>query len=129
MIRKVEHVAIIVQNMEQSVQYYTEMFGFVVRATGTNARREMTFLKHPGQPGFEIELIRDLIPLGDYSDKGIVNHLAFTVDRIAEAIPYYAAKGVVFHSAEPNTAIDGAKTIFFSGPSGELLQFVEPAKA
>jgi lactoylglutathione lyase len=127
MIKKAEHVAIIVNDIEKSIRYYSDMFGFTLRSRGQNARREMAFLKHANQPGFEIELIFDLIPQGDYADKGIVNHLAFTVDNIQEAIQYYQGKGIVFHSDHPNNAIDGAKTIFFTGPNGELLQFVEPA--
>ncbi|SDO33554.1 lactoylglutathione lyase [Paenibacillus sp. yr247] len=126
MIKKVEHVAIIVKNIEKSIQYYSDMFGFTLRKTGKNSRREMAFLKLDNHPGFEIELILDIIPQGDYADKGIVNHLAFTVDNIQEAIQYYRGKGIVFHSVEPNNAFDGAKTIFFNGPNGELLQFVEP---
>lgn len=126
MIRKAEHVAIIVNDIEKSIKYYSDMFGFTLRLRGQNPRREMAFLKHDNQPGFEIELIFDLIPQGDYADKGIVNHLAFTVDNIQEAIHYYRDKGIVFHTKEPNNAIDGAKTIFFTGPNGELLQLVEP---
>ena len=128
MIKKVEHTAIIVKNMEESIQYYREMFGFILRVSGKNERREMAFLYHPNQKSFEIELIRDLLPQDPYSERGIVNHLAFTVEDIKEAITYYGNKGVQFHSEQINTAIDGAKTIFFSGPNGELLQLVEPMR-
>jgi lactoylglutathione lyase len=36
MIKKVEHVALIVTNMEKSIEYYSEMFGFKLRARGEN---------------------------------------------------------------------------------------------
>jgi lactoylglutathione lyase len=128
MIRKVEHVALIVKNMDESIGFYSTMFGFKLRARGQGPTRDMAFLFHENQPGFEIELIQDLVPLGEYSDKGIVNHLAFTVDNIEEAMTYYGERGIVFNSEKPNTAIDGAKTIFFYGPDRELLQFVQPVK-
>ncbi|MCF8564287.1 VOC family protein [Alicyclobacillus tolerans] len=127
MIKKVEHVAIIVNNMEESIRYYCDLFGFKLRTTGSNPRREMSFLTHTQQPSFEIELIRDLEGKDTYSNKGLVNHLAFTVENIQEAMEYYRGKGIVFNADEPSTAIDGGKTIFFDGPNGELLQLVEPS--
>jgi lactoylglutathione lyase len=126
MIKKVEHVALIVTDMEKSIAYYSSMFGYQLRTRGQSPTRDMAFIYHENQPGFEIELIKDLQPMGDYSDKSIVNHLAFTVENIEDAIQFYREKGIQFNSDKPNTAVDGAKTIFFYGPDRELLQFVEP---
>lgn len=128
MIRKAEHVAMIVTDMDKSIAFYQEMFGYQVRQRGQGPTREMTFLYHDNQPGFEIELIRDLTPMGDYSEQGVVNHLAFTVDDIDEAISHYREKGIVFQTETPNPSLDGGRTIFFHGPDRELLQFVEPGK-
>ncbi|WP_028403101.1 VOC family protein [Ectobacillus panaciterrae] len=125
MIKKVEHVALIVRDMNQSIDFYTTMFGFKVRTRGESKVREICFLFHENQSGFEIELIRDLVPQ-EYAEKGIVNHLAFTVESIETAMAYYKEKGISFLSETPNIAIDGAKTIFFSGLNQELLQLVEP---
>jgi lactoylglutathione lyase len=126
MIIKVEHVAVIVNDMNESIRYYCELFGFVLRTRGSNERREMAFLKYEHQPGFEIELIQDLQVQEEYSAKGIVNHIAFTVAEIDEAISIFRKKGVVFATESPNIAIDGAKTIFFTGINGELLQLFQP---
>jgi len=128
MIKKVEHVAIMVKNMDEAIAYYSEMFGFKLRDRGQSPTKDMAFIYHENHPGFEIELIQDLVPLGDYSDKGIVNHLAFTVDNIEEAMAYYKEKGIQFTTETPNTGVGGSKTLFFYGPSQELLQFVQPAK-
>lgn len=128
MIKKAEHVAMIVTDMDKSIAFYQGMFGYQVRLRGLGPTREMTFLYHDNQPGFEMELIRDLAPMGDYSEQGLVNHLAFTVDNIDEAIAYYREKGIVFKTETPNPSLDGGKTIFFHGPDRELLQFVEPGK-
>ncbi|KQL46502.1 glyoxalase [Brevibacillus choshinensis] len=128
MIRKAEHVAMIVTDMDRSIAFYQEMFGYQVRLRGQGPTREMTFLFHDNQPGFEIELIRDLTPMGDYSEQGLVNHLAFTVDNIDEALAYYREKGIEFKTEKPNSSLDGGRTIFFYGPDRELLQFVEPGK-
>ncbi|MCT8139304.1 VOC family protein [Anaerobacillus sp. CMMVII] len=126
MIKKVEHVAIIVTDLDKAIEYYSTMFNFVLRTRGKNERREMAFISHKDQPNFEIELIRDITPETQYSEIGIVNHLAFTVDDIEEAIAYYKNKGIVFLSETYNLAIDGAKVIFFKGADQELLQLVQP---
>ncbi|MDG5787190.1 VOC family protein [Evansella sp. AB-P1] len=126
MIKKVEHVALMATNMDESIAFYTEKFGFEVRDRGETAVRELTFLSHKNQPGFEIELVRDLNPGKEYSASGIVNHLAFTVENMEEAIAYYKNLGITFQSDEPNKSIDGSKIIFFYGPNNELLQLVQP---
>lgn len=127
MIRKVEHVALIVKNLDEAIPYYSEMFGFQLRSRGSSKTRMMAFLTHENQPGFEIELIQDIVPQ-EYAESGIVNHLAFTVENMEEAMAYYREKGVQFESEQPSQNYQGAKVIFFYGPNRELLQLVEPAK-
>ncbi|WP_245796471.1 VOC family protein [Domibacillus antri] len=87
MISKMEHTAIVVKDMDRSIQFYTNMFGFNVRLRGSSPIREMAFLYLEAQPDMEIELIRDIDPIGEYSESGIVNHLAFTVEDINESRP------------------------------------------
>ncbi|MBU8907625.1 VOC family protein [Desertibacillus haloalkaliphilus] len=128
MIKKLEHTAIIVKDIEESIDYYCDMFGFKLRAKGDNGIRYLAFLYHEHQPEVEIELMQDMKEGTEYSSVGIVNHLAFTVDHIEESIDYYKKKGVVFNSETINRSVDGAKTIFFHGPNGELLQLVEPTR-
>nr|WP_263323723.1 VOC family protein [Neobacillus sp. Marseille-Q6967] len=129
MIKKVEHVALIVTDMEKAISYYTSMFGFTLRTRRQSKYRDLAFLKHDQQPGFEIELIRDLVLQEEYSDRGIVNHLAFTVENIENAIQFYKEKGISFNSETYDTANDETKTIFFYGPNRELLQLVERGKS
>lgn len=127
MIQKIEHTAIMAKDMDESIAFYHRMFGFQVRVRGNNPKREMAFLFHEGIPGFEIELMCDLAPGESYSVQGIVNHLAFTVDNIEEALTHYRGMGIQFDSPHPSVAIDGGKTVFFHGPNQELLQLVEPS--
>jgi lactoylglutathione lyase len=129
MIKKIEHVALIVKDMDQSLDFYTTVFGYKLRFRGENPRRELAFLYHDNQPGMEIELIRDLVPADTYATQGIVNHLAFTVDDVQAVMESLAGKGISFHTSEPITAPDGAKVVFFYGPNQELLQLVQPASA
>jgi lactoylglutathione lyase len=125
MIKKIEHIAIMATNLDHSINFYTKIMGFNLRSRGTKGnRREIAFLYLEQDQSVEIELMNDLMPNGDYSEKGIVNHLAFTVENMDQAITHYKEKGVVFATDEPTVSIDGTKTIFLYGPNQELLQFV-----
>ncbi|MED3879664.1 VOC family protein [Priestia megaterium] len=128
MIKKMEHTAIIVGNMDETIHYYGDMFGFKVRLQGSTEKREMAFLYLEEQPGIEIELIRDINPIGEYNKSGIVNHLAFTVEDINKAIQHYKSKGIEFLSPEPQPTLEGGRMILFHGPNDELLQLVERVK-
>ena len=128
MIKKMEHTAIIVANMDHAIQYYSDMFGFKVRLRGSSKTREMAFLYLEEQPSMEIELIRDIDPIGEYNKSGIVNHLAFTVEEINQAISYYEKKGIKFLSDQPKSTLEGGLMILFYGPNGELLQLIERAR-
>lgn len=127
MITKMEHVAIIVNDMDESLLFYTGILGFQVRLRGSNSQREMSFLFMEGQESMEIELIRDIEAHTEYSNSGIVNHLAFTVKNIDESIAYFKEKGIAFISDEPKPTLEGGRMILFYGPSKELLQLVERA--
>lgn len=123
-----EHTAIIVRNMDETIHYYGDMFGFKVRLQGSTEKREMAFLYLEEQPGIEIELIRDIDPIGEYTNSGIVNHLAFTVEDINKAIQHYKSEGIEFLSSEPQPTLEGGRMILFHGPNDELLQLVERVK-
>jgi lactoylglutathione lyase len=128
MIKKMEHTAIIVVNMDHAIQYYSDMFGFKVRLRGSSKTREMAFLYLEEQPSMEIELILDIDPIGEYNKTGIVNHLAFAVEEINQAISYYEKKGIKFLSDQPKSTLEGGLMILFYGPNGELLQLIERAR-
>ncbi|AXI00227.1 VOC family protein [Sporosarcina sp. PTS2304] len=128
MIKKIEHTGIIVTNMDRSVDFYSKMFGFVVRLRGKSATREFAFLYVEGYPETEIELIRDLDPIEKYNENGIVNHLAFTVESIDRSIEHYERLGINFLTSRPQPTLEGGRMILFNGPDQELLQLVERLK-
>lgn len=128
MIQKMEHVAIMVRDMGQSIRFYTDILGFSVRLQGSKPDREMAFLYFESQPGMEIELIQEKTGAVEYSETGIVNHLAFTVENIDETIQFLKEKEIAFTSNEVTPTLEGGRMIFFHGPSGEFLQLVEKVK-
>ncbi|HHW37404.1 MAG TPA: VOC family protein [Bacillales bacterium] len=125
MIRKMEHVAIMVRDMDQSIQFYSDILGFRVRLQGSKPDRGMAFLYLESQPDMEIELIQEKTTTTEYSETGIVNHLAFTVENIDETIHILREKGIVFSSDEVKPTLEGGRMIFFHGPNWEQLQLVE----
>lgn len=129
MIAKMEHTAIIVSDMDRSIEFYSKILGFNVRLRGDNPNRELAFLYLEKQPDMEIELIRDINPVGEYAESGIVNHLAFTVEDITLAIHHFKEKGIHFTSGEPKPTLEGGRMILFYGPDNELLQLVERVKS
>ncbi|MBT2726818.1 VOC family protein [Bacillus sp. ISL-75] len=129
MISKMEHTAIIVSDMDRSIEFYTKILGFNIRLRGDNPNRELAFLYLESQPDMEIELIRDINPVGEYAECGIVNHLAFTVEDIALAIHHFKEKGIHFTSGEPKPTLEGGRMILFYGLDRELLQLVERVKS
>lgn len=125
MIKRVEHVGIMVSDMDESIQFYETILGFERLIRIKNEQKEIVFLSHNGLPGFEIELIRDLEPTALYAKNGLVNHLAFIVSDMGDVISQYKQKGIIFETIEPKRGINGRRTIRFSGPNGEILQLVE----
>ncbi|WP_428912390.1 VOC family protein [Niallia sp. Krafla_26] len=128
MIQKMEHVAIIVRNMDETIQFYSETFGFKVRLRGRKSDREMAFLYLDTQRSMEIELIQQLTEGSEYSETGIVNHLAFTVENIEETIQFLREKDITFTSEDVKPTLEGGRMILFHGPNRELLQLVERVK-
>lgn len=125
MIKRIEHVGIIVSNMDESITFYENLLSFKLRIRVINNQKEIVFLSHDGLPGFEIELIRHLQPTTSYSEHGLVNHLAFIVSDMDKTVYDYKQRGIVFETDEPKRGINGRKTIRFRGPNKEMLQLVE----
>lgn len=125
MIKKVEHVGIMAIDMEVSVEFYVDLLGFVVEEEVNTYDKKIVFLVHSGLPGFSIELIADINSSISYSNKGLVNHLAFAVDDFDKVVKELKTRGVAFERESPKFGRNGRKTIRFRGPSGETLQLVE----
>jgi lactoylglutathione lyase len=128
MIQRVEHVGIMVNDMNESIKFYEDLLGFNVRVRVNNGQKELAFLSHYGLVDLEIELIRDLTPAVTYSAHGLVNHLAFAVEDIDSVITSFRKRGVHFLTSKPKRGLNDRKTIRFKGPNGEMLQLVEARK-
>ncbi len=124
-IQKIEHTAIIVKNLEESIEFYENVLNFQLRTTGNTGKRKLAFLFVKDHPEVEIELIEELTDKESPSINGVVDHIAFAVEDIEETIKDLQEKGVPFLDEKPSLTAFGKKNIMFKGINGERLQLIE----
>jgi lactoylglutathione lyase len=126
LIHKLEHIGVMVKDMDASIRFYTEVLGMrLVKRKALQDGVELGFLSFPDSDNIEIELIgrgHDGLP-----DNGIVHHIAFTVSDIQSEIDKLKSHGVKLMDETPRTILEGDQIAFFFGPDGERLEFFQPA--
>ncbi len=122
--KKLEHIGIMVKNMEESIRFYTEVLGMELnRRSIVNEQLELVFLNFPGQESVEVELVGRWDK--SFVDSGIVNHLALTVENIEDELRRLKEYGVTLIDEEPRIVMNGVKIAFFFGPNGERLELFQ----
>jgi lactoylglutathione lyase len=126
MISKLEHIGIVVKDMDRSIRFYTEVLGLQLKGRDRLGDGvELGFLAHPGSDTVLLELIgrwRDDLPA-----RGNVDHVAFTVTDIDAEVKRLKSLGVEMIDAAPKelAICGGVKIAFFYGPDGERLEFFQ----
>lgn len=125
MIKKLEHIGVYVNDMDESITFYTEVLGLRLAARKRLSNGvELSFLSFEDSPETEIELIgrgTEGMP-----DNGIVHHIAFTVSDIDGELERLRSLGIRLLDEEPRTILDGTRIAFFFGPNGERLELFQP---
>lgn len=125
MIKKLEHIGVYVNDMDESIRFYTEVLGMrLVDRKRLANQVELSFLSFAETGNVELELIgrgTDGMP-----DAGIVHHVAFTVSDIEAEVKRLKELGVRMLDEEPRVILDGVKIAFFFGPNGERLELFQP---
>ena len=131
--RRIDHVAIIVRNIEQALLFYRDTLGITpseIKEVPTEQVR-IAFLPMGGSEGSEIELIEPTTPdssLRKFLDKrgeGL-HHICLEVDDIDAALAEMQAKGAPVLDEQPRTAAEG-RAIFVHprAANGVLLELLE----
>ncbi|MGG1601130.1 MULTISPECIES: VOC family protein [Paenibacillus] len=127
--RKVEHVGVMVKDIDTSVRFYKEVVGLELKdkLDHSNGVIKLAFLGF-GQAGeTELELIQG------YNDglpqEGKVHHLAFTVDDIEEEWARISRMDVKLIDQEITTLPNGSRYFFFYGPDGEWIEFFQSTRS
>jgi lactoylglutathione lyase len=127
-VKKIEHVGVMVKDLEASIQFYREVVGLECRGTlvHTNPAITLAFLGFPGTTETEVELIHGYN--AELPNEGKVHHIAFTVDNLDEEIDRLKKLDVTLLDETPTTLPNGSRYIFFLGPDGERLEFFESTR-
>ena len=133
MATRIDHIAIIVRNLEQALIFYRDTLGIVpreIKAVPTEEVR-IAFLPLGGPGGSEIELIEPTSAdssLNRFLEKrgeGL-HHLCLEVEDIDESLREMREKGAAVLDQEPRIAAEG-RAIFLHprGTNGVLLELLE----
>ena len=131
--RRIDHVAIIVRNIEQALVFYRDTLGITpseIKDVPTEEVR-IAFLPMGGPGGSELELIEPTTPnssLARFLEKrgeGL-HHICLEVADIDAALAEMQEKGVPVLDERPRVAAEG-RAIFLhpKGANGVLLELLE----
>lgn len=114
-----DHIAIAVKNLDESISIYTDKLGFELVAEEELEERglRLAILSGGGAP---IELLEDTTGEGTVAkfiaEHGPgLHHLAFNVEDIGKAMEELKARGMEFTTPEPS-----------KGAGGKLIAFIHP---
>jgi methylmalonyl-CoA epimerase len=133
--KRIDHVAIIVRNIEQALIFYRDTLGIVpgeIKEVPTEQVR-IAFLPMGGPGGSEIELVEPTNPnssLARFLEKrgeGL-HHICLEVEDIDASLRALREKGAPVLDQEPRLAAEG-RAIFLhpKGTNGVLLELLEKA--
>ena len=120
---KLLHTRMRVSDMEQTINFYTDVLGLEVLQRQTSPRgSHLAFLKTSNS--------EELIELCSFPASGEVQvqkdlvHLAFQVDDMDQAIEELNAKGVPITDG-PTTTSSGYRFIFIDAPDGYEIELIQ----
>lgn len=125
---KIDHIGIAVNNLEETLKFYTDVLGLECLGTEVVEEQKVRVAFLP-VGDTEVELLESTDPTGpiakfiEKNGEG-VQHIAFRVDDIEEAIAYMHEKGMKMIDERPRYGAGGAK-IAFVHPKGTGRVLVE----
>lgn len=131
MTSKIDHIGIAVANLDEALKLYTEVLGLTVHGTETVEEQKVKVAFLPiGDT--EVELLESTDPEGPIAKfieaKGQgIQHIAFRVSNIEEALEAMKAKGIRLIDEKPRYGAGGAKIAFLHPKStnGVLIELCE----
>ncbi|MCA1033287.1 VOC family protein [Bacillus infantis] len=123
--KRIDHVGVMVKNIEKSIEFYTNAVGMELKAEvpHSNGVIKLAFLGFTGNEETELELIQgynDLLP-----EEGTVHHFAVSTDDVEGEFTRLKELGIELIDQEITTLPNGYKYFFFYGPDREWIEFFQ----
>lgn len=119
---KMAHVGFAVGDCKRSAQFYQEVLGCECIDEFENSTTKIVFLKLDGGV---LELIQHKDVTSEYRLAGPIDHLALVVSDIDAEVDRLKKMDIACLSEQPKVVLDGKRIMFFSGPDGEKLEFIQ----
>jgi lactoylglutathione lyase len=121
MMLKMAHVGVVVKDLDESVSFYTRVLECEKSGSHEDERLKIVYLRAGDST---IELLK--YKQGDNDrGNGIVDHLAFYVISMEKALKKVEEYGSKMLFDSPRD-MGYQKIMFFLGPDGERIEFIEP---
>lgn len=123
--KKIDHVGVMVRDIERSIAFYQEIVGMklIDKFTHSDGHMVLAFLSFGSHGETELELIQgynDNLP-----EEGKVHHFAVTVENIQEEFERIKGLDVRLIDEEITILPNGYRYFFFHGPDGEWVEFFQ----
>ena len=130
-VKHIDHIGIAVKSIEQAEKFYTEVLGLKIEDIENVADQKVNVAFIPITDS-EVELLESTEPDGpvskyiDARGEG-VQHIAFRVENIEEALEELKSKGVRLIDQTPRNGAGGAKIAFIhpKETNGVLVEICE----
>jgi methylmalonyl-CoA/ethylmalonyl-CoA epimerase len=130
MLQQIDHIGIAVRDLDETIAFYRDVMGLEVSSTEIFNGMKIAFLRIADS---ELELLEDMTPDGAIArhiakrGEGL-QHVAYRVSNIEEALAEMRAKGITLIDAQPRPGARNARVAFLHPQStkGVLIEFVEP---
>ena len=133
MLTKIDHVAVIVKDLDAAVKSYSDMFGFEVVQTMEGPGGEFKSV-HVRVNDITLEFLEPLIAESSYGRffkerGGGLHHVSFATDDIDGELKSLKAQGKRLQSEEPMSLPNGDKVAFVHPGAAEnvLIELVQRA--
>ena len=130
-VKHIDHIGIAVKNIEQAGKFYRDILGLEIEGMENVANQKVNVAFLPITDS-ELELLESTDPEGPVSKfihtrgEGI-QHIAFRVENIDEALEELKSKGIRLIDEEPRSGAGGARIAFIhpKESGGVLIELCE----
>ena len=119
MIHKIHKIALVTDDVEGSVKFYTETLGLeIIERFAVEDDEDYVFLKAG-------DMILELMPKKSMQAEEGFHHISFRVDSVDASVQDLRDKGVPIEKEPFDAGAGGIRLAFFEGPNEMLLQLFE----